>query len=520
MKSSEYWRRRALRDKAASLADAQRLIREMRALFSDTQAHMAATIEEILTSMGGDLAAARSIISAPELQSLRRKYGRLRDIAASGRDNGLAGKLLSEMYKGGRVTRLEAMSEQIDYYAAQLNGDGVGCVRKNLLDTAAGAYYHKMYDFEQYAGRTLSWSCLDSGKLERMLRYNWSGKHWEDRLGGHIADFAGKVKSAIGRGVLTGGSVADVTRELVKLTNIERYNADRIARTETAYIAERANAMAYGELGVTYYGYLAEMDMKTSQKCAALNGKIFALADAVMGENYPPVHPNCRSTTVPELDAEDGEVRAAAGGGAGEIPADMRFNDWYDKRVKNGGKGDNAFKDVFGEDAAKALYTELKPKARNAMIEAHNDVLNYGLLTGNEKGIVLDGRTGKRLAENTGGRRNVEMSISSRIKQLIVVHNHPSSTTVSLQDIFNINQNPIIDTVAVQGHNGTSYAIRIGNGQRISGKPKDVKLELKDRYRKIQSGVNTEKMTQIEARHYIIEELAKHYGWEYRRYAP
>ncbi len=521
MKSTEYWRRRALKDKAASLADAQRLIREMRALFADTQAHMAATIEQILTSMGGDLAAARSIISAPELQSLRRKYGRLRDIAASGRDNGLAGKLLSDMYKGGRVNRLDAMLEQIDYYAAQLNGDGVGIVRKNLLNSAAGAYYHKMYDFEQYAGRTLNWSRLDSGKLEQLLRYNWSGKHWEDRFGGHVVDFAEKVKSAIGRGVLTGGSVADVTRELTKLTNIERYNAERIARTETAYIAERANAMAYGELGVTHYGYLAELDLKTSHKCAALHGQVFALKDAVMGENYPPVHPNCRSTTVPELDADDPQMRAADGG-ASEIPADMKFNDWYGQRVKGRGKGDNAFKDAFGEDAAKVLYPELKPKARNAMIEAHNDVLNHGLLTGREKGIVLDGRTGKRLGESTGDKHSVEMEalISAKTKQIIFVHNHPSSETVSFGDIVNMIQNPIIDTTAVQAHNGTSYALRIGNGQRILGAAEDIERKLTEEYQHIRQSVDTKNMTQIDKRNYIIEEMANRYGWDYRRYDP
>ena len=33
--------------------------------------------------------------------------------------------------------------------------------------------------------------------------------------------------------------------------------------------------------------------------CKCLNGEVFKTENAMEGENYPPMHPRCRSTTVP-----------------------------------------------------------------------------------------------------------------------------------------------------------------------------------------------------------------------------
>ena len=33
--------------------------------------------------------------------------------------------------------------------------------------------------------------------------------------------------------------------------------------------------------------------------CKCLNGEVFKTENAMEGENYPPMHPHCRSTTVP-----------------------------------------------------------------------------------------------------------------------------------------------------------------------------------------------------------------------------
>ncbi len=47
--------------------------------------------------------------------------------------------------------------------------------------------------------------------------------------------------------------------------------------------------------------YVAKIDSKTSKLCHSLNGKIFKVKDMIPGVNAPPMHPWCRSTTVPHV---------------------------------------------------------------------------------------------------------------------------------------------------------------------------------------------------------------------------
>lgn len=49
------------------------------------------------------------------------------------------------------------------------------------------------------------------------------------------------------------------------------------------------------------YKYVAKIDSKTSKLCHSLNGKIFIVKDMIPGVNAPPMHPWCRSTTVPHV---------------------------------------------------------------------------------------------------------------------------------------------------------------------------------------------------------------------------
>ena len=73
--------------------------------------------------------------------------------------------------------------------------------------------------------------------------------------------------------------------------------------TESARVQAESQKLTYlkdlGEDGE--YKYVAKIDKKTSKICHTLNGKVFKVKDMVPGINAPPMHPWCRSTTVPHL---------------------------------------------------------------------------------------------------------------------------------------------------------------------------------------------------------------------------
>ncbi|MDK3993290.1 minor capsid protein, partial [Staphylococcus pseudintermedius] len=47
------------------------------------------------------------------------------------------------------------------------------------------------------------------------------------------------------------------------------------------------------------YEFVAKRDEKTSKICRHYDMKVFKVKDMVPGVNAPPMHPHCRSTTVP-----------------------------------------------------------------------------------------------------------------------------------------------------------------------------------------------------------------------------
>lgn len=337
MTTVEYWEKRAVADKIATIEDANRQIRTMRGVFRNAQKDLNAEIERILKSISGDLAEARRIVNITELSGLRKHYTQLIDMLGDTKSASLANRMMDSLYKSGRVTRMDAMLAQVDYYCAQLYRDSAKQMAQGLTSAIQTSYFRKMYDFEQFAGKELQWATLDPRRLDILISSKWSGKNWSDRLWGHVENFDAKLKDVIGRGILTGEDTHAMAAELAKLTNTARKNAERIIRTETGFVAEQAQNMAYGEFGVTRYRFLATLDLKTSEICRYMDGKVFPRKGAKVGINFPPLHPNCRSTTIPEFDDMNNSLdkRAARDPVTGKTiyVKDMPYRDWYKKQV-------------------------------------------------------------------------------------------------------------------------------------------------------------------------------------------
>lgn len=77
------------------------------------------------------------------------------------------------------------------------------------------------------------------------------------------------------------------------------YQLASLLRTESDTAQATASVDAYDEAGVDAYKYNAMMDDKTCNKCKALHGKIFLIEEKQPGENFPPIHRNCRCYTEP-----------------------------------------------------------------------------------------------------------------------------------------------------------------------------------------------------------------------------
>ncbi|EGQ2718446.1 minor capsid protein, partial [Staphylococcus pseudintermedius] len=80
-------------------------------------------------------------------------------------------------------------------------------------------------------------------------------------------------------------------------------NTKSLLITEAARVQTEAQKLHYLEtIGKdAEYEFVAKRDEKTSKICRHYDKKVFKVKDMVPGVNAPPMHPHCRSTTVPHV---------------------------------------------------------------------------------------------------------------------------------------------------------------------------------------------------------------------------
>jgi len=154
-----------------------------------------------------------------------------------------------------------------------------------------------------------------SGILGQSLRYNerdiasivnssFLNATWSDRLWGNQNALRAELDKLLNRGIIQGLNPRELARELRKTFDSGVYNSERLLRTEMARVQGDVQADSYIQAGVDSYEFIASIDEKTSEICLDTDGKIFKLTDRVVGVNFPPLHPNCRSSTSPVVDRE------------------------------------------------------------------------------------------------------------------------------------------------------------------------------------------------------------------------
>ncbi len=92
-------------------------------------------------------------------------------------------------------------------------------------------------------------------------------------------------------------------------------------------------------VGISQYQILATLDSRTSWICQDMDGVIIPLSEKEVGVNYPPFHPNCRTTTIPYFEPDEIDEQFGIGtrlakdenGKYMEIPANIAYKQWKEK---------------------------------------------------------------------------------------------------------------------------------------------------------------------------------------------
>lgn len=238
---------------------------------------------------------------------------------------------LDALSTNSRITRLQALLGQIDLKLNDLYTEGVRLMKEEFGDEFTEGYYKKLYDIQSRVGFIHEIAKIDESVIDDILSYPWSGAIFSERLWQNKQALTFHVREILTQGAIQGKSTSELSEQLSNRMGQSYKAAERLVRTEMAYFHGESDKRAYKAAGVQQYEYVATLDSRTSEICASLDGKHFKLSDAETGVNYPPMHPNCRSTTV-EYDPDD----ALDWYNSGEkMPENMTYSEWAEKQGLN-----------------------------------------------------------------------------------------------------------------------------------------------------------------------------------------
>lgn len=129
------------------------------------------------------------------------------------------------------------------------------------------------------------------------------GANFSDRIWKNKDRLAGFIREELTQGIIRGDSYNKMIKTLRERTGVGSREARRLVWTESSFVLNQAHKQPYEELGIVKYEINAVMDRKTSDICKEMDGKQFRFDKSVVGKNFPPFHPNCRSTFITASEA-------------------------------------------------------------------------------------------------------------------------------------------------------------------------------------------------------------------------
>lgn len=250
-----------------------------------------------------------------------------------------------------RISRLDSLKAQIDMEFTKLIF-GVEDSGKNALNSV---YRDTFIEVTKDLGIN---AIVSRDKIKTVLDKPWSGANFSQRIWSNTDKLAQTVKQEIVNGMIQGINLKTMTKRVSeRFETAKKNDVERLLRTEVNYVLNQATLDGYKEAGIEKYEFSATLDNRTSQICSELHGEVFEIKKIAVGLNYPPMHPRCRSTTIPIID--------------------------YDKLIKEGreeiGEKDNNDKESLTNNENRSITKEIKEPIPNTftMTWAQNDKVEY-----------------------------------------------------------------------------------------------------------------------------------------------
>lgn len=444
MKAAEYWKRRTVDLEHLLQARTTATMVEVNRMYAQGIEQLNEQIERILRRYvkNGQIsqAYALQLLSAGQTAEERRRLlEQLQQTKEPQARRELIAMLDAPAY-ADRISRLQALQNAIRAEAVAMGVREERLAKARLTDTLKQAYYRTIFNDQKQNG-LYDFRLISDRRVQAALTHKWSGKNYSDRVWKNNAAFCKRLQRTIEVGCMTGMTLHDMEERLLEdcvgadSDSGQRYCASRLIRTEVNHFSNQGFLEGYKAAGITRYRFMATLDLRTSAVCRQLDGKAFLVEEAKAGENLPPMHPFCRSITVPVVSNRPGTrwARDPVTGKSKTVPADMTYSQWYEKYVeKNGGviRGARGVDKPAVEEHAEAVYLgQINPQSeqeRNAYVDRF--ITQYE--RADEEHMLVIDRTGKVYSVTSHQPDYIDLTgVDISMKGSYNIHNHPADQT-------------------------------------------------------------------------------------------
>ncbi|MGG1639878.1 minor capsid protein [Paenibacillus sp. NRS-1782] len=484
MKSEEYWSGRMDALNEAQLGKGDAYVKKMELEYAKANASIQRDIDTFYQRFAKNneigLAEARQVLKAGELKEFK---WTVEDYIKAGRENAVDQRWMKELENASirvRMTRLEALQMQMRQHVEVLTGKRQTGAKELMGDIYKDGYYHSVFELHKGTGLGATFSKLDKRQIEAVISKPWAadGSNFSARIWKDRDKLVHELQTVLTQGMIRGDTPDKMINALSDRMGVSRSAAARIIQTESAYFAGQSRMDAYKELGVEQYKFTATLDKRTSSICRHMDGEVFAVSEAEVGVNYPPLHAYCRSTTIPHYEDNVQERVARDEDGKNQaVPGDMTYSEWEKEYVKPNAPNEPTESNVPDpevEEPGGSFNRKYNPKASyhvdlpnvsepvlEKLAEVNRSLAREGHKAGKEIMVIMDQTAGKKIGRADGIINKVTFTpeihdtlIKAPPNSVILTHNHPRGTRVNVKDIRNMAIYPAISSLLAVGHDG------------------------------------------------------------------
>lgn len=316
MRDAEYWAERALNEmlmgERSVLEYEDTLLQAYTIALREIKKDIDAFYTRYATRNKITYAEARRRLTTPELKEFQALVDRWLSEAKAGNWSSEYIKYLEKLADAKYISRLEMLEADVRYQIENIEqGKHVDMTELLTLNYLA-SFYGRSYTIAHGAEIGVRFNAVDRAGVEKAVKTRWSQYNYSQTIWNDRDKLVRALSTIIPQSFSRGLSSNQLGDMIAKEMEASKNRGRTLARTEVNHICNRADLDAYKMAEIEEYDYLATLDLRTSEICRGLDGTTHKVSHAKVGVNFPPMHPNCRSTTVPHFDDDDDTAERVA----------------------------------------------------------------------------------------------------------------------------------------------------------------------------------------------------------------